>query len=223
VSITAVRAAFDVVALQVSASAPVFRQATWLTGKFNSQRRTATVTQVCPSTVDMEWVIGDGVPPGATVDGTKLTFLNAFTPYGWQLGDLAMVSAGVTEGGASDAAAPSVSEPAPSSGIKSSKKSRKSAKKKGATEGPLGVSGPEAARIVALSIYVDVEWQDGSTQKRVHSVELCSVQDVGDHDFHPGDLIVPKPADSAPASACFVALWFSHCVRLVVDAVVVMC
>ncbi|XP_031474358.1 probable ubiquitin-conjugating enzyme E2 24 [Nymphaea colorata] len=164
----------------------VFKNAGWLRGEWKSSRRECMVKHVEVQSVYVNWTsaltvgCAASVPPPRCLQHPKgLTLLLPFPHSNWQLGDYCILqfrnreqNHGTGVHGAHEWL------------LKCGNMLQKE-----------GIDLEQAFVIVKRKVKVDVLWQDGRVSAALDSHALCPVDNIGDHDLWPEDVVLEKGSD----------------------------
>lgn len=202
----------------------VFRDAKWLQGTHKAGRIEATISNVEIKSLVVTWIAAAGpdggsqspTTPAEQQDPKKLTLLSCFTHANWQLGDwcllpaYAKISTSVPinmEDFASDGEAKTVKEngrlKSNSGSISDDALSHEKICRnlvKGHQGGCMEDVSKQVLSVLKTKAKVDVVWQDGTQSFCLDSRTLFPVDNLGDHDFWPGQYVMEKGQDEDGAA-----------------------
>lgn len=173
----------------------ILKSARWLCGKWKAHRNEGIVCHVEVGSVHVNWVASVMVgcnssllPPAHLQDPKNLTPLSCFPHANWELGDWCMLPPDTHQH-----LFVGIKELAPNTSRKLHGKFGWLPRRDPAYK--------DVFVIVKINTKVDVMWQDGSQSSGLDSDSLIPVDNVGDHDFWPGQFVQEKGTyDSAQVS-----------------------
>ena len=173
----------------VRATKKVLKEADWINGKNNNKRGMATVIDVQPTVIFVDWLnngdweLKDDFPPGEATP-KELLVIDPFEKYNWGIGDFCFLRKGMENSKELDTILKADFEKPPIASLKA-KNNNKGALMKNFLNTSVG-------KVVSLSTMVDVQWQDGTFTQKLSSIDIIPVHETTEKDFFPDEYVISQ-------------------------------
>eukprot|EP01091_Cochliopodium_minus_P021003 TRINITY_DN940_c0_g1_i2.p1 TRINITY_DN940_c0_g1~~TRINITY_DN940_c0_g1_i2.p1 ORF type:complete len:1041 (+),score=370.45 TRINITY_DN940_c0_g1_i2:396-3125(+) len=170
----------------VRANKAVLKEAQWISGKNNNKRGMATVVEVKPTMVFVDWFTNgswddkDEFPPGEC--GPKdITVIDPFEKFNWGIGDVTYLRKGLIEGKDLDQVQKSEFEGTPMATLKAKNNNKGASIKTFITN--------STGKVNSLCTFINVLWQDGTVSEKISSTSVYPVYETSEKDFFPNEYV----------------------------------